>query len=93
MLQLLYLLIHALQPILVPLCFVTAWVLIVLSLRNIWMAARDAIAIGKHLHQIPCANCQYFTSDHLLKCTVHPTFALTEEAINCFDFCPKDRAV
>ena len=93
MLELLYFLIHALQPVLVPLCFVTAWTLVVLLIWTIWTAARDGIAIGKRLHQIPCANCKYFTGDHHLKCTVHPSFALTEEATNCFDFYPQDRPV
>lgn len=91
MFQILYPLIYALQSVLVPVCFVSAWVLIVLLLLTIWMAARDAIATGKRLHQIPCAGCQFFTGKYYLKCTVHPTFALTEEAINCFDFCPQDR--
>lgn len=86
MLQILYLLIHALQPVLVPVCFVTAWALVVLLLWNIWTTASDGITTVKRLHQIPCANCQFFTGDYHLKCTVHPTFALTEEAINCSDF-------
>jgi RNA polymerase subunit RPABC4/transcription elongation factor Spt4 len=38
------------------------------------------------MHQIPCANCQFFTRDYHLKCTVHPAQALTEEAIGCGDF-------
>ncbi len=49
--------------------------------------------VAKRLHQIPCAKCQYFTGNHHLKCTVQPCFALTEEAINCLDFCPQDRPV
>lgn len=93
MFQLLYPLIHAFQPVLAPLCFVTAWVLVVLLMWTIWIAARDGIATVKRLHQIPCANCQFFTDDYLLKCAVHPTFALTEEAINCSDFCPRGRPV
>ena len=38
------------------------------------------------LHQIPCARCAFFTRDYRLKCTVHPSKALTEEAINCLDY-------
>lgn len=93
MFPLIYSLIQALQPILVPLCFLTAWTLVVLVFWNISMAARDAIACAKQMHEIPCDNCQFFTGDYRLKCTVHPTYALTEEAINCLDFCSSDRPV
>jgi hypothetical protein len=88
-----YPLIHAFQPLLAPVCFVTAWALVVLVLWSIWTAVRDGTATVKRLHQIPCANCQFFTDDYILKCTVHPTSALTEEAINCSDFCPQNRPV
>lgn len=86
MFQLLYPLIQALQPVLGLVCFVTAWTLVVLLIWEIWIAARDGIATVKRLHQIPCANCQFFTGEYLLKCTVHPTSALTSEAITCSDF-------
>ena len=43
----------------------------------------------KKLHQIPCANCVYFTGEHRLKCTVDPIKALTENAISCRDFTSK----
>ncbi|MFB6274958.1 MAG: hypothetical protein ABEI32_02265 [Halothece sp.] len=44
---------------------------------------------GQTMHQIPCPNCQFFTNDHRLKCTVHPLIANTEQAINCQDYCSK----
>jgi len=93
MFQLLYPLIHAFQPVLVPICFITAWLLVVLLMLNIWIAASNGIATVKRLHQIPCANCQFFTGNYLLKCPVHPTSALTEEAINCSDFLSQNRPV
>jgi hypothetical protein len=40
----------------------------------------------KQLHQIPCANCLYFTGNYRLKCPIHPSEALTESAIHCRDF-------
>ncbi|HHP7231754.1 MAG TPA: hypothetical protein ACFCUY_12965 [Xenococcaceae cyanobacterium] len=40
----------------------------------------------KKMHQIPCANCIYFTGDYRLKCPVHPTKAMSEKAIACQDF-------
>ena len=41
------------------------------------------------MHQIPCSNCQFFTGDYQLKCALHPNTALSEEAIDCSDFCPQ----
>jgi hypothetical protein len=87
MFQLLSPLIQVLQPVFAPVCFVTIWGLFFYLLWSNWISARIAIATVKRLHQIKCADCQYFTNDFRLKCTVHPTSALTEEAINCSDFC------
>lgn len=55
---------------------------------SIWKAEKDGVARLHRLHQIPCSRCTFFTGDYRLKCTVHPTKALTEEAINCFDYEP-----
>lgn len=93
MFQLLSSLIQALQPVVAPICFVTIWALFFLLLRSIWIAGRDGFANVKRLHQIKCADCRFFTNDFRLKCTVHPTDALTEEAINCSDFCFKNKPV
>jgi len=91
--QILFFLIHTLQPLLGPLCFITAWALVFLVLGNLWTTTRDGVETLKQLHQIPCANCQFFTGDYHLKCTVHPSEALSEAAINCLDYWPKDRRV
>ena len=40
----------------------------------------------KTMHQIPCANCVYFTGNYSLKWTLHPIEAMSEEAICCRDF-------
>ncbi|MBF1999975.1 MAG: hypothetical protein IGS50_14055 [Synechococcales cyanobacterium C42_A2020_086] len=81
-------LIHVLQPLLVPTCFVLAWGLMILLFWSIGSALRDALANAKQMHQIPCANCQFFTSSYHLKCPVHPRTALSVEAINCPDYEP-----
>ena len=91
MFQILYFLIHALQPVLVPICFVAAWFLVVLLLWNIYAATSNGITTIKRLHQIPCANCQYFTDDYRLKCTVNPNIALTEQAVYCRDYYPQTK--
>ncbi|WP_318719007.1 MULTISPECIES: hypothetical protein [unclassified Roseofilum] len=49
-------------------------------------AFRKAIPQMKRLHSVPCNYCVYFTGCHYLKCTVHPSKALTEEAVDCRDF-------
>ncbi|MBH8552393.1 hypothetical protein I8751_08390 [Nostocaceae cyanobacterium CENA357] len=86
MLELISLIIHGIQQFLVPICFIGAWVLIVLFAWSLWVAARDSVATAKQMHQIPCTGCQFFTADYRLKCTVHPSIANTEEAINCIDY-------
>jgi hypothetical protein len=82
-------LIHGIQPLLVPICFVGAWTLIILVVLSLWTAARDSVATAKQMHQIPCTGCQFFTDDYRLKCTVRPSIANTEEAIDCSDYQPK----
>lgn len=63
-----------------------AWAIALLAFWNLFAASRDTVKRSKTLHQIPCANCRFFTHDYRLKCTVHPDIALTEGAIGCKDF-------
>lgn len=86
-----YSLVQTLQLFLVPLCFVAAWTLTFLVLWNLWASAKYGITTVKRLHQIPCANCRFFTGNYYLKCTVHPSRALSEAAINCPDYGSKDQ--
>ncbi len=87
--QILYFLINAIQPFLVPICFVCAWALVILVSWSMWTAARDSVKTAQQMHQIPCSGCQYFTDNYRLKCTVNPSMANTEEAIECMDYQPK----
>lgn len=86
MLQFLYFVIQAIQPFLVPICFVSAWLLVILVGWSIFGAIAATAANAKQMHQIPCAHCVFFTNDHRLKCPVHPSRALSEEAIGCVDY-------
>jgi hypothetical protein len=79
-------LIHLIQPALVPVCFGLAWLFVGLIFWSVWSAVRDAVGDAKQMHEIPCANCVFFTNTHYLKCPVHPTSALSIEAINCPDY-------
>lgn len=86
MFQILYFVIHTIRPILVPVCFICAWMLMILMAWSLWSTIANGVTNTKRLHSIPCANCQYFTGDYRLKCTVRPSIALSEAAINCADF-------
>ncbi|OKH24806.1 hypothetical protein NIES593_06200 [Hydrococcus rivularis NIES-593] len=88
MIQLLRSIIQAIQPFLVPICFFVAWGFIILLSWTLWSIIRDTATKAKQMHQIPCANCQFFTNDYHLKCTVQPTLANTEQAIGCSDYRP-----
>ena len=89
MLQVLYILLRAIQPFLVPICFLCAWTLTLLFAWSLWSAARDSATTTRRMHQIPCPNCQFFTGDYRLKCTVQPSVANSEDAIDCPDYQPK----
>lgn len=89
MFNLLRVLIHTFQPFLVPICFILAWSFVVLVVWNVYTSFRDMTKNAKRMHQIPCANCQFFTGDYNLKCTVRPTDALSEDAIECPDYSPE----
>ncbi len=43
----------------------------------------------KYNHRIPCNNCKYFKNNRYLQCAIHPTKVLSQEAINCPDYLPK----
>ena len=74
---------------LLPLCFLIIWAAVISIASGIWKAAREEKVTIKHLDQVPCKNCQFFTSNHYLKCAIQPSIALTQEAVNCPDYCPK----
>jgi len=87
--KLIFFLINGIQPLLVPICFIVAWTVIILVVLSLWSAARDSLTTAKQMHQIPCTGCQFFTDNYRLTCTVRPSIANTEEAIDCSDYQPK----
>jgi hypothetical protein len=40
----------------------------------------------KQKHLIPCHKCRYFSSNSYVHCAVHPSRAMTPEAIDCSDY-------
>jgi hypothetical protein len=84
--SLLYWFIQIIQPVLTPICLIVAWSILFLGAWSVFAALRDGVENVKQLHRIPCADCQFFTNSYYLKCPVHPSMALSEEAINCRDY-------
>lgn len=71
-----------------PLCTLCIGGLTALFLWSVWIAFKDGVHRLRRLHQIPCDRCAFHTGSHLLKCTVYPCKAFTEDAIDCLDFEP-----
>lgn len=93
MIQIIYVLVHELiratQPFAVPICFVFAWTIVLLVIWSIASSLWVGITSVRQMHQIPCANCQFFTQNYYLKCPVHPSKALSDAAVNCPDYEPQ----
>lgn len=83
---LLHVVIHWLQPALVPICLVSAWALVLFTSWNLWSVGRASLASAQRMHQIPCTECRFYTGDYRLKCPVNPTIAMSEAAIQCPDY-------
>ena len=77
-----------LQYVKTSLCLISILSLIGIGLWNSWLTFHQGINYIKRLHQIPCSRCAFFTGDYRLKCTVHPSKALTENALECLDYEP-----
>jgi hypothetical protein len=91
MLHLHLLTVHPLHAYLVPVCFVATWTILFLILANFWAVSSETVIYAQKMHRIPCSKCKFFTANYQLKCTVHPTEALTEAAIDCPDYQTSDR--
>lgn len=74
------------KPLLLQLRIVGAFSILSLCSWSLISCILDAIAQAKRMHQIPCTNCRFFTGDYRLKCTINPSIANTEQAIDCGDY-------
>ncbi|MBF2062962.1 MAG: hypothetical protein IGS39_00785 [Calothrix sp. C42_A2020_038] len=71
--------------------FICTWVVMMLGFTySVILAFKEGKAQIQKLHQIPCYKCGFFTKNYHLKCTVHPTIACTEAALECHDFEPRN---
>ncbi|MBX2864639.1 MAG: hypothetical protein KTR27_13910 [Leptolyngbyaceae cyanobacterium MAG.088] len=75
-----------LQPYLGPVCLVLAWSIVAMGIWQVIAATRDGVQRAQTMHRIPCSDCSFFTNQAVLKCPLHPSTALSEEAIDCSDF-------
>ncbi|MEH1870012.1 hypothetical protein [Nostoc sp.] len=72
----------------IPFCSMIFLAIFILKLLDIWKVAIAKITTLNCFHQLPCRNCRFFTNNHYLYCTVHPSIVLTEQALDCSDYCP-----
>ena len=79
-----------LKPFLFQLRFVGALSILGLCSWSLISCIRDIAVQTKKMHQIPCTKCRFFTGDYRLKCTVSPSIANTEQAIDCSDYRSKN---
>jgi len=71
--------------------FVICWAAILFMLSKRVRFTRKEIAVNiKTIHQIPCKTCKFYSNDPHLKCAVNPAAVLTEQAIDCSDYCVKE---
>ena len=77
--------------LLAPICFMIVWAIVVFTVSALCKVAqdKDRIVTNNRCKQVPCRNCRFFNNNHHLKCAVHPSTALTKQAINCSDYWPQ----
>lgn len=73
-----------------PLCVIIVWTIVLIIYQKIRSIGDNKTQIKNDISQkVPCRKCCYFHNNHYLKCAVNPKDVLTEEAINCCEFSPK----
>lgn len=78
-------LIVGIRPVLPIVCALIAWGFVAIVAWNLFHTARHSIAAVRKLHRIPCDRCRYASYDYRLKCSLHPSEAFSEQAIQCQD--------
>ncbi|WP_335022941.1 hypothetical protein [Nostoc sp.] len=85
--------------LLAHLCFIIVWGIVGYIVSYVCKAVedppenaaqdKDEIVSIKHFWEHPCKNCRFFNNNHFLNCAVHPSTALSKQALNCSDYKPK----
>lgn len=72
--------------------FTLIWVGLLLLLVKIFKKEQNGQLpiLDNPQSNLPCHKCVYFSQNHYLKCAVQPSIVLTEESMNCSDFCPQN---
>jgi len=60
--------------------------LIFLRLSNSRKILKNRSTTLQYFSQIPCRTCRFFINNQYLKCAVHPSTVLKQQAINCPDY-------
>ncbi len=63
----------------------TGW-LIFLRLSNSRKTLKNRMTTLQYFNQVACRTCLFFTNNQYLKCAVHPSTVLKQQAINCSDY-------
>lgn len=74
------------RPAVPTVCFLFLWSTVALTVWSFFKNIRSGVANIKRMHQIPCTKCAYANNSHYLKCSVQPSIAFSEAAIDCQDF-------
>lgn len=69
--------------------FIVAVILLVFRYSRFGKMMVEKTLISGMYHKIPCRRCRYFSLNPYLCCAIHPSLALTEQAIDCPDYCAK----
>jgi hypothetical protein len=73
--------------VLIPFCFIVVWaVASIIMFRGLPKALRKKPLELNRPQKVPCRSCRFFSSNPYLKCALHPTSVMTDQAIDCADF-------
>lgn len=77
------------QPV-PSICLIIVWGIAIFTfLPGVWKFILNHKLTSNRRLQLPCRNCEYFQHNYYLNCAVHPSIVLTEQALNCSDYCSK----
>jgi hypothetical protein len=84
-------------PLALPVAWETIFSLVLLSTIGVLISAgisnrKQHSSKVKLPSPIRCSRCQYFNNNHFLNCALHSVTVLTEQAVDCQDYCQKARA-
>lgn len=68
--------------------YVGSWTLLQVIQRfiAIFMTKKTRSLFVFSFFQSPCRKCQFFNENNYLNCALHPSVALTNQAVNCSDY-------